>query len=176
MTDTALPSPLTLSSGVERMFPTLTPAQIKRIAAHGKVRSIRPGEVLVEAGAHIVPFFVITAGRVEVIRPSGTTETLVAVHGPGQFTGEVNMLSGGPALVRSRASEPGEVIELDREQLLALVQTDSELGELIMRAFILRRVELIAHGLGDVVLVGSNHCAGTLRVKDFLTRNGHPSS
>ena len=123
-----------------------------------------------------MPFFVVTAGRVEVVRPSGSTETLVAVHGPGQFTGEVNMLSGRPALVRSRASEPGEVIELDREHLLTLVQTDSELSELIMRAFILRRVELIAHGLGDVVLVGSNHCSGTLRVKEFLTRNGHPYS
>jgi thioredoxin reductase (NADPH) len=158
------------------MFPTLTPAQIKRIAAHGQARSIRPGEVLVEAGAHIVPFFVVTAGRIEAVRPSGTTETLVAVHGPGQFTGEVNMLSGRPALVRSRASESGEVIELDRERLLALVQTDSELSELIMRAFILRRVELIAHGLGNVVLLGSNHCADTLRVKEFLTRNGHPYS
>ena len=116
------------------------------------------------------------AGRVEVVRPSGSTETLVAVHGPGQFTGEVNMLSGRPALVRSRTIESGEVIELDREQLLALVQTDSELSELIMRAFILRRVELIARGFGNVVLLGSNHCAGTLRVKEFLTRNGHPYS
>ena len=176
MTDTALPSPLTLSSGVERMFPTLTPAQVKRIAAHGKQRSIRSGEVLIEAGARVVPFFVVMAGRVEVVRPSGSTETLVAVHGPGQFTGEVNMLSGRPALVRSRTIESGEVIELDREQLLALVQTDSELSELIMRAFILRRVELIARGFGNVVLLGSNHCAGTLRVKEFLTRNGHPYS
>ena len=176
MTDTDLPIALTLSSGVERVFPTLTPAQIKRIAAHGRVRSIRPGEVLIEAGAQVVPFFVVTAGRVESVRPSGDTETLVAVHGPGQFTGEVNMLSGRPALVRSRASESGEVIELDHEQLSALVQTDSELSELIMRAFVLRRVELIAHGLGDVVLLGSNHCAGTLRVKEFLTRNGHPYS
>jgi thioredoxin reductase (NADPH) len=176
MTDTALPSPLTLSSGVERMFPTLTPAQIKRIAVHGRVRSIRPGEVLVEAGEQVVPFFVVTTGRVEIVRPSGTAETPVAVHGPGQFTGEVNMLSGRPALVRARASESGEVIELDHEHLLTLAQTDSELSELIMRSFILRRVELIAHGLGDVVLVGSNHCSGTLRVKEFLTRNGHPYS
>src|SRR5438128_5920751 len=176
MTDTALPSPLTLSSGVERMFPTLTPAQVKRIAAHGKQRSIRSGEVLTEAGARVVPFFVVTAGRVEVVRPSGSTETLVAVHGSGQFTGEVNLLSGRPALVRSRTIESGEVIELDHEHLLALVQTDSELSELIMRAFILRRVELIARGFGDVVLVGSNHCAGTLRIKEFLTRNGHPYS
>ena len=174
MTDTALPLALTLTSGAERLFPTLTPAQIARIAAHGQQRSIRPGQVLVEAGAHIVPFFVVTSGRVEVTRQSGSTETLVAVHGPGQFTGEVNMLSGRPALLRSRASDPGEVIELNREQLLALVQTDSELGELIMRAFILRRVELIAHGFGNVVLIGSNHCAGTLRAKEFLTRNGHP--
>jgi thioredoxin reductase (NADPH) len=68
------------------------------------------------------------------------------------------------------------VIEVDREQLLALVQTDSQLSEIIMRAFILRRVELIAHGLGDVVLLGSNHCSETLRVKEFLTRNGHPYS
>jgi thioredoxin reductase (NADPH) len=68
------------------------------------------------------------------------------------------------------------VIAVDREHLLALVQTDSELSELIMRAFIIRRVELIAHGLGDVVLIGSNHCSGTLRVKEFLTRNGHPYS
>ena len=176
MTDAPVPSPLTLSSGVERMFPTLTPAQVQRIAARGKVRSIRAGEVLVEAGDQVVPFFVVTAGRLEVVRPSGAVETLVAVHGPGQFTGEVNMLSGRPALVRSRASETGEVIELDHERLLALVQTDSELSELIMRAFILRRVELIAHGLGDVVLLGSNHCSGTLRVKEFLTRNGHPYS
>jgi thioredoxin reductase (NADPH) len=176
MTDTALPVALTLASGVERVFPTLTPAQIKRIAVHGHVRSIRPGEVLVEVGEQVVPFFVVTAGRIEVVRPSGTTETLVAIHGPGQFTGEVNMLSGRPALVQARASESGEVIELDHDQLLALVQTDSELSELIMRAFILRRVELIAHGLGDVVLVGSNHCSGTLRAKEFLTRNGHPYS
>ena len=84
------------------------------------------------------------------------------------------MLSGRPALVRTRAIEAGEVIEMDREHLLTLVQTDSEIGEIIMRAFIVRRVELIAHGLGDVVLIGSNHCSGTLRVKEFLTRNGHP--
>jgi thioredoxin reductase (NADPH) len=140
------------------------------------LRSIQAGEVLVEPGQQIVPFFVVTAGQVEVVRPSGTSETLVIVYGPGQFTGEVNMLSGRPAMLRVRASESGEVIEVDREHLLGLVQTDSELSELIMRAFIVRRVELIAHGLGDVVLVGSNHCSGTLRVKEFLTRNGHPYS
>ena len=176
MTDSTLLVPLTQASGMERMFPTLTTAQIERIAMHGRVRPIRPGEVLIEAGDQIVPFFVVTRGQVEVVRSSGTTETLVAIHGPGQFTGEVNMLSGRPALLRVRVRESGEVIELDRERLLALVQTDSQLGEIIMRAFIVRRVELIAHGLGDVVLLGSNYCSETLRVKEFLTRNGHPYS
>jgi thioredoxin reductase (NADPH) len=158
------------------MFPTLTPAQVKRVAAHGRVRSIQAGKVLVEPGEQTVPFFVVRTGQIEIVRPSGATETLVVVYEPGQFTGEVNMLSGRPAMLRVRARESGEVIEVDRERLLGLVQTDSELSELIMRAFILRRVELIAHGLGDVVLVGSNHCSGTLRVKEFLTRNGHPYS
>jgi thioredoxin reductase (NADPH) len=158
------------------MFPTLTLAQIRRIAAHGHARPIRRGEVMVEAGERVVPFFVVLRGQVEIVRPSGTAEELVAIHGPGQFSGEVNLLSGRPALLRARVNEPGEVIELDRDRLLALVQTDSEIGELIMRAFIIRRVELIAHGIGDVVLLGSNHCSATLRVKEFLTRNGHPYS
>ncbi len=176
MPDRKLLVPLTQASGAERMFPTLTPAQIIRTAAHGRVRPIRREEVLIEAGERVVPFFVVLTGQVEIVRPSGSTEELVAVHGAGQFSGEVNMLSGRPALLRARATEPGEVIELDREHLLALVQTDSEIGELIMRAFIIRRVELIAHGLGDVVVLGSNYCSGTLRVKEFLTRNGHPYS
>jgi thioredoxin reductase (NADPH) len=86
------------------------------------------------------------------------------------------MLAGRQAMVRIRASEAGELIELEREQLLALVQTDAELGEIFMRAFILRRVELIARGYGDVVLLGSTHSSGTLRIKEFLTRNNHPYS
>ncbi len=174
MTEPAPSTPPLLTARAEHAFPTLTPAQVDRIAAHGHPRPVRGGEVLVEQGDSAVPFFVVTAGRLEIVRPSGATETLVAVHGPGQFTGETNMLSGRRALVQARATEPGEVIELDREQLLALVQTDSELGEILMRAFILRRVELIAHGISDVVLLGSDHCAATLRVREFLTRNGHP--
>jgi thioredoxin reductase (NADPH) len=173
MPETTSPFPPKLSR-IDHVFPTLTPAQIARIAAHGRVRPIRQGEVLVEAGDHDVPFFVVTAGQIEIVRPSRSTETLVAVHAPGQFTGEFNMIAGRPALFRARARESGEVIELDREHLVALVQTDDDLSEVLMRAFILRRVELIAHGLGDVVLIGSVHSAGTLRVKEFLTRNGHP--
>jgi thioredoxin reductase (NADPH) len=174
VTEPAARVPPPISTPVHRIFPTLTPGQIARIAPHGSVRKVNRGEVLAEAGDQVVPFFVITAGQVEVVRPSGDVETLVTLHNPGQFTGDVNMLSGRRTLVRFRVTEPGEVIVLDRAHLLALVQTDSELGEIILRAFILRRVELIAHGIGDVVLAGSNHCSGTLRVREFLTRHGLP--
>src|SRR5215469_1919761 len=167
--------PLTRSR-TEQVFPILTPAQMHRVAAQGKLRTVQPGEVLVEQGESAGRFFVVVSGELEVVGPTGDAETLVAVYGPGQFTGEVNMLSGRRALFRIRAAKPGELIELDRQHLLALVQTDSELGEILMRAFILRRVELLAAGAGDVVLVGSTHSASTLRIKEFLVRNGHPYS
>jgi thioredoxin reductase (NADPH) len=137
---------------------------------------VKSGEVLVDAGEQSTRFFVVTAGEVHLVRQSGEGTKVVAVFGPGQFTGEINILSGRRGFVQTRAASAGEVIEVDRENLLALVQTDSELSDILMRAFILRRVELIARGFGDVVLLGSNHNAATLRIKDFLTRNGHPYS
>lgn len=174
MTENATPEPLTLTARIAQMFPTLTAAQVERIAAHGRRRPVLAGDILVEAGDPIVPFYLVTAGQVEIVQLSGAEEILIAVQKAGQFTGDIQILAGRRALFQVRAGESGEVIELDREQLLALVQTDSELSEIIMRAFILRRVELIAHGLGDVVLIGSNYNAGTLHIKEFLTRNGHP--
>jgi thioredoxin reductase (NADPH) len=86
------------------------------------------------------------------------------------------MLSDRRSLIRARVTKPGKVIELDHKQMLNLIQTDAELGDILMRAFILRRVELIAAGVGDIVLIGSIHSAGTLRIKEFLMRNGHPYS
>jgi thioredoxin reductase (NADPH) len=165
-----------VSSLFEQIFPTLKPAQIRRIALHGHMRTMESGQVLIEQGDRNVPFYVVVSGEVEIVRPSGGVETLITVHGPGQFTGEVNMLSGRPTVVRMRATKPGELIELDRQHMLALLQTDAELGEILMRAFLLRRVELVAAGVGDVVLIGSMHSAGTLRIKEFLMRNGHPYS
>src|SRR5437764_10093819 len=105
---------------------------------------------------------------------SGATESRVVTLQPGQFTGEVNLLSGRRGFTRIRAAEASELIELQREELLGLLQTDSELSDIFMLAFILRRVELIAHQAGDAVLIGSNHSAETLRIKEFLTRNGYP--
>src|SRR5580692_11309291 len=159
---------------MERLFPELTSAQMARIAARGRRRTIARGEVLVEVGDKDVPFFVVVSGEVQALRPSGAIETLIVSHGPGQFSGEAIMITGRRAMGQLRVSEPGEVIELERERLLDLIQTDAELSEILMRAFMLRRLELIARDFGDVVVIGSTHCAGTLRVKEFLTRNGHP--
>jgi thioredoxin reductase (NADPH) len=175
MSDTPRGLPLS-SSRVEQIFPRLTPEQISRVAVQGHIRAIQPDEVLVEQGDSIVPFFVVVSGEIEIVRPSGAAETLVTIHGPGEFTGEVNMLSGRRTLVRMRVTKPGKVIELDRQHMMALIQTDAELGEILMRAFILRRVELVAAGVGDIVLIGSTNSASTLRIKEFLMRNGHPYS
>ena len=150
-------------------FPVLTPAQIARFAARGTRRPIARGDLLFEAGEASAPFFVITAGEVEFVRPAGGTETRFAALRAGQFTGEVYMLSGRRTMVRARVTEAGEVIELNREQLLALVQADSELSEILMRAFILRRVGLIAHEQGDVILLGSTHSSNTLRLRELGT-------
>src|SRR3989442_14656476 len=167
------PSPPPPGRRVDRLYPTLTPAQQARVAAHGRVRRVDAGEVLVQAGESASRVFVVVVGRIDVVRPSAA-EQLVVSFGPGMFTGEVTMLSGRRGLAQVRAGADGEVIEVGRDHLLALIQTDGELSAIFMRAFILRRVELIKRGVSDVVVLGSSHCQGTLRIREFLTRNGHP--
>jgi thioredoxin reductase (NADPH) len=155
-------------------FPTLTDAQIARIATLAKRRPMRAGEILFDQGDANAQVFVILSGALEVVRPSLAGEDRITVHHAGEFTGEVSVLSGRRALVRGRAVEDGEVLALDAEALRRVVQGDTELSDLFMRAFILRRVSLLAHGYGDATLIGSNHSAGTLRVQEFFTRNSHP--
>ncbi len=157
-----------------RLFPTLTAEQVSRVASHGRRRTTSLGEILVDVGDTRVPFFVVVSGEIQALRPAANAETLIVAHGPGQFSGESTLISGRRSIVQLRISAPGDVIELNRDQLLSLVQVDSELGEILMRSFILRRLRLIAQDLGDVVVIGSVHNAGTLRAREFLTRNGHP--
>ena len=158
----------------DRVFPTLTGAQVARIAAHGRRHAIARGQTLVEVGDRTIPFFVVITGEVQAARPSRDRGTPIVTLQPGQFSGEATMITGRRAITRLQVSASGEVIELDREQLLTLIQTDAELSAILMRAFILRRAELIARGVSDVVVIGSTHCGGTLRVREFLARNGHP--
>src|SRR4051812_36311354 len=176
MTIPLMAPPLRPGPNEDRTWPTLTPAQIERIAAHGRVRRAERGEVLIRLGKKIPLFFVVKSGTIEAVQPTRTGDLIVTVLTAGEFSGEVSILSGRRSLVTLRVGEPGELVELGRDALLQLVQTDAELSEIFVRAFLLRRVVLLEGGRGDVVLVGSNHSSDTLRIKEFLTRNAHPYS
>ena len=135
---------------------------------------MKQGEILFELDDAVVPFFVLLSGSMEVVQPDINGERPVATHGPGEFTGEMTMISGRRALVRGRATAPGEFLELSGDALRSLVAKDAELSEIFMRAFILRRLALVRSGQGNVILMGSRHSAQTLRIREFLTRNEHP--
>jgi thioredoxin reductase (NADPH) len=156
------------------MFPKLSPEQIARITPFGRPRNAEAGEIIFDQGEANRSFFVVLRGRLEIVTPTCEGELPVTIQEPGEFTGEVDLLSGRRSLVRGRALEPVDLIEVDPVSLRRLVQTDSELSGILLRAFLLRRAELIANSRGDAVLIGSNHSAGTLRIKAFLARNGHP--
>jgi len=158
----------------EQTFPVLTDAQIARIAVKGRRRAFGRGDVLVEEGQLHFPLIVVTEGELEVLRSSCDGEELVTTHRAGQFSGELNLLTGRRGLVTLRGATAGAVIELGRDELLGLVQTDAELSEIFMRAFILRRVTLLERGFGDVVVLGSTFSPRTLQVREFLARNAHP--
>lgn len=119
--------------GDDQAFPTLTSGQIARVAAHGKARKVERGEVLVKAGARNASLFVVVAGQLEVVRVSDNVESIVATHRPGQMSGEINTLSGRRAIFAIRAAEAGEVIEVNHDHLMAIVQTDADLSEILMR-------------------------------------------
>ena len=155
-------------------FPRLTPAQIARIEPHGRRRKVQAGEILGEAGEPVTKVFVVVSGRLDLVRPPRWVGEEVPSFSEGMFTGERSILAGGRFLARIQASTPGDVIEVAREELLQVIQTDSELSDILLRAFILRRLQLIDQEFGDVLLLGSNHCQGSLHIREFLTRNGHP--
>ncbi len=155
-------------------FPVLTEAQTERVRPLATLRKVVPGEVLFQPGDLRVPFFVILSGQLDILQPSLSGERLVTTHLPGAFTGEVSMISGRPSLVLGRVAEAGELLELTQDALRSLIGRDAELSEVIMRAFILRRLELISHNLGNVIVLGSRHSADTLRIREFLGRNTHP--
>ncbi|MFZ0294342.1 MAG: FAD-dependent oxidoreductase, partial [Candidatus Sulfotelmatobacter sp.] len=155
-------------------FPVLTADQINRIRASSKVRKVEVGDILFELGDGDIPFFVLLSGSLEIVQPDLQGEHLIVKHGPGEFTGEITMISGRGSLVRGRVTDAGEFLEMRSDDLRTLVARDAELSEIFMRAFILRRVALINQGRGNVILMGSRHSAQTLRLREFLTRNGHP--
>jgi thioredoxin reductase (NADPH) len=155
-------------------FPILSPERIRRLVPYGRTREVEAGDILFEPGATEVSLFVLLSGGMEIVQTDLTGERRVATHAPGEFTGEIAMISGQGTLVRGRVTEPGEFLEISSEGLRAVLAKDADLSEIFMRAFILRRLALIAGGGGNVILMGSNHSPKTLRLREFLTRNGYP--
>ncbi len=163
--------PLPPAAPDDRLFPKLTEEEIARIAPFARERSFADGEILWEQGDRNRSMLVIVEGEIAIL--SGANE-VVTIHGRGGFTGDVSLLSGRPVVVKGRARGATRVLELPADRLLALIQTDAELSATFLRAFILRRLELMKRGQGNVVLIGSRHSAGTLELQEFLTRNNQP--
>jgi thioredoxin reductase (NADPH) len=160
----------------KQAFPTLDHSAIQRIMRYGTASVVGEGAILVEQGEPMEHFIVVVEGEAVVEMTSQNGTELIATHGPGEFFGDVHLLSGRPSLVRGRMVKAGSIVTVKRADLKVLMQNDSELGELFMRAFILRRIELLASSSGDVTVLGSLNSAGTLRVREFLVRNGYPYS
>jgi thioredoxin reductase (NADPH) len=154
----------------EQMFPKLTPVQVERLEELGTRSATRAGEVLVEPGERQQRMLVVLDGNLEVEHG----EERVTLLEPGDFSGELSTLRGVAGFTRIRARDGGTVLAIDTERLRELVQTDAELSEIMMRAFILRRMGLLASEHAEVTLVGSRACPATLRLREFLTRNAYP--
>jgi thioredoxin reductase (NADPH) len=155
-------------------FPVLTAAQIDRIRPYGTSRTVRAGEILFEPGELGMPCFVVLSGKLEILVARLSGEHLFVTFGPGDFSGEMVLISGARSLSRGRVAEPGEFLEVSADALHALIARDAELSDIFMRAFIQRRLALIAEGMSSVIILGSRHSANTLRLREFLTRNGYP--
>lgn len=176
MTSSTVPAPAKTGPQKNESFPELTAAQLQRLEPHGHRRKLVQGEVVGEPGQPVTKIFVVFSGQLDAFaQTAGSVATQPAISfTAGMFTGERSILSGGRFLGRIAAVIPTEVLEIERDKLLKVMSTDTELSDIFLRAFILRRLQLIDREQGDVIILGSNHCSGLLHILEFLTRNGHP--
>jgi thioredoxin reductase (NADPH) len=159
----------------EQTFPTLTPQEIARMRRFGELRGYKDGEMLFETGKPGPGMFVVLSGHVAITERDGLGRvTPVIDQAPGQFLAEISQLSGRVALVDGHAEGDVETLLIPPDRLRALLVAEADLGERIMRALILRRVNLIQGGIGGPVLIGPSNLAGVIRLQSFLTRNGFP--
>jgi thioredoxin reductase (NADPH) len=159
----------------DQTFPVLTRPEIERMRRFGELKAFKDGEMLFETGKPGPGMFVVLAGHVAVTQRDGLGHvTPVIEQGAGQFMAEIGQLSGRVALVDGHAEGDVETLLIPPERLRALLVAEADLGERIMRALILRRVNLIQGGVGGPVLVGASNSADVIRLQGFLTRNGYP--
>ena len=160
-------------------FPVLTPTQIAnaRRFASGPETRFEPGETIYAIGEHGAPAWLVVDGTIEVIRRDGLShEAVITVHGAGQFSGEVNQLAGRPSIAAGRAGPDGcTAVPIDAAHLRALMVGSAELGEIVMRALILRRVGLLEKGGAGTILIGNPGSPDLVRLHDFLSRSGLPN-
>lgn len=166
-----------LSARQHQIFPVLNTHQIETAKrfANGAPQHFAPGDFVYKLGDHAAPAWLVLEGSMDVFRHEGLSgEAPITSHGVGQLSGEVNQLSGRPTLVGGRAGSNGcTAISFDAAHLRALVIGSADVGEIIMRAFILRRVSLLDEGAGSV-LIGPAGNASLSRLQGFLTRNAFP--
>jgi len=158
------------------MFPTLDENQISHLQKRGRIRTVSAGETVVQTGEDVKHFYVVLAGALIVNRTDGVADGVFQTLTPGMFTGELAVLTGRLGFVRVSAKQSSSVLEIKRNDLLDILRSDSELGDIFLQAFISRRLALIEQGVADFTLVGSNNSQDTFRIKDFLTRNYQPYS
>jgi thioredoxin reductase (NADPH) len=156
-------------------FPVLPAEMIARIAPFGTEEAVGDGDYLFRRGDRTSEFFVILDGGVNVFDHDDCgTVRLVVSHRTGQFTGEVTMFNDAKALVSARTAGDTRVLRVARADFRRLITAEPDIGEIILRAFILRRVALLSQGQGGVTLVGPGHSAQMVRLNAFLTRNAYP--
>jgi thioredoxin reductase (NADPH) len=159
----------------KQTFPVLSPEMIARVAAFGEAEEVAAETVLFERGERSVDFFLCLSGSIEIFADDGEgMREILHDHEPGQFTGELDLFNDRKILVSGRATAGTRLLRVRRRNFRRMITSEPDIGEIIMRAFILRRVGLMQHGQGGVTLVGPGHAAGTGRIETFLTRNGYP--
>ncbi|HEU5474021.1 MAG TPA: FAD-dependent oxidoreductase [Actinophytocola sp.] len=154
-------------------FPRLSEDQIDTLAAHGERRTTRPDEVLFSEGERCDEFFVILSGKVATVQGFGQDARIIRVHGAGRFVGELGLLQGQTAFSSAVVVEPGEVLAVPVEWLRAVVEREPTLGDVIVRACLIRRSLLIGLGAGFRI-VGSCYSPDTKRLREFAARNRLP--
>lgn len=162
----------------EQLFPILDAAQmdVARRFASGEPRRFAPGETIYDVGVRNAPAWLVLEGSIEVVRRNGLNrQSSIVAMVEGQITGEVSQLAGAGTLAAGRAGPEGCLaVPFDAAHVRALVIGSAELGETIMRAFILRRVALIQEGGAGSLLIDRPGRPDLLRLEGFLTRNGYP--
>src|SRR3569623_1012476 len=162
-----------------QMFPVLDAVQIETASrfASGPARHFAPGETVYAVGEQGAPAWLVLEGGIEVFRRDGLShEAPVTTHGGGQLSGEVNQLAGRPSIAAGRAGRKGcTALPFDAAHLRALMVGSADVGEIVMRALILRRVGLIEEGGAGTILIGVPGSPDIVRLQGFLTRSGYPN-